>query len=127
MREGKRLSGEIRINVGVDVNLGGWWHYHLLHRRHLLSNVVADKALVTIPSGFNQTNDPFPVVSDTSFFNLEFLGQLGTVPGWPGAEVYPPQPMMSQTRAVLDTYQVNGGQHRKVVLPDCGHSPHIEK
>lgn len=35
--------------------------------------------------------------------------------------------MVSQTRAVLDTYQANGGQYREVVLPDCGHSPHIEK
>jgi pimeloyl-ACP methyl ester carboxylesterase len=71
--------------------------------------------------------DSDQIVSDTSFFDLGFLGQLGAVPGWPGAEVYPPQPMVSQTRAVLDTYQANGGQYREVVLPDCGHSPHIEK
>lgn len=71
--------------------------------------------------------DSDQIVSDTSFFDLGFLGQLGAVPGWPGAEVYPPQPMVCQTRAVLDTYQANGGQYREVVLPDCGHSPHIEK
>jgi pimeloyl-ACP methyl ester carboxylesterase len=71
--------------------------------------------------------DSDQIVSDTSFFDLGFLGQLGAVPGWPGADVYPPQPMVSQTRAVLDTYQANGGQYREVVLPDCGHSPHIEK
>ena len=67
------------------------------------------------------------IVSDTSFFDLGFLGQLGVVPGWPGAEVYPPQPMKTQIRTVLDNYQANGGQYREVILADCGHSPHIEK
>ena len=67
------------------------------------------------------------IVSDTSFFDLGFLGQLGAVPGWPGAEVFPPQPMVSQMRAVLDQYQANGGHYWEKVIPDCGHSPHVEK
>lgn len=67
------------------------------------------------------------IVSDTSLFDFGFLGQLGAVPGWPGAEVYPPQPMVSQIRTVMDAYQANGGLYREVVLPDCGHSPHVEK
>lgn len=67
------------------------------------------------------------IVSDTSLFCFGFLGQLGAVPGWPGAEVYPPQPMVSQMRGVLDAYRQNGGQVEEVVLPDCGHSPHLEK
>jgi pimeloyl-ACP methyl ester carboxylesterase len=67
------------------------------------------------------------LVSDTSFFDFGFLGQIGAVPDWPGAEVYPPQPMVTQVRTVLSLYQANGGQYREVVLPDCGHSPHIEK
>lgn len=67
------------------------------------------------------------IVSDQSFFDLGFLGQLGAVPGWPGADVYPPQPMVSQVRLVLDNYRSNGGQYSEVVLADCGHSPHIEK
>jgi pimeloyl-ACP methyl ester carboxylesterase len=67
------------------------------------------------------------IVSDTSLFDFGFLGQLGAVPGWPGAEVYPPQPMITQMRTVLDNFQAYGGQYREVVLPDCGHSPHIEK
>ena len=66
------------------------------------------------------------IVSDTSYFDLNFLGQLGAVPGWPGADVAPPQPMISQTRAVLDAYAANGGSYREVALEDCGHSPHLE-
>lgn len=67
------------------------------------------------------------IVSDTSLFDLGFLGQLGAVPGWPGAEVYPVQPMVSQVRYVLDNFKANGGNYQEVVLTDCGHSPHIEK
>jgi pimeloyl-ACP methyl ester carboxylesterase len=67
------------------------------------------------------------IVSDTSLFDFGFLGQLGAVPGWPGAEVYPAQPMISQIRAVFESYQASGGRYREVILPECGHSPHIEK
>ncbi len=67
------------------------------------------------------------IVSDTSLFDFGYLGQLGAVPRWPGAEVYPPQPMVSQMRAVLENYRAHGGRYREEVIPDCGHSPHIER
>ncbi len=67
------------------------------------------------------------IVSDTSLFDFGYLGQLGAVPGWPGAEVYPPQPMKSQVRTVLEKYKAKGGQYQEVQLADCGHSPHVEK
>ncbi|MCU1417898.1 MAG: alpha/beta hydrolase [Schumannella sp.] len=66
------------------------------------------------------------IVSDTSFFDLNYLGQLGVIPGWPGAEAAPAQPMVSQTRAVLDRYAANGGSYREVVFEGAGHSPHLE-
>jgi pimeloyl-ACP methyl ester carboxylesterase len=67
------------------------------------------------------------IVSDTSFFDFGFLGQIGAVPGWPGVEIYPPQPMKAQLRTVLEQYKVNGGQYQESQLTECGHSPHIEK
>lgn len=67
------------------------------------------------------------IVSDASFFDLNQLGLLGVVPGWPGAEVAPPQPMILQTRAVLDRYAANGGSYREVALPDAGHAPHLDE
>lgn len=67
------------------------------------------------------------IVGDLSFFDFGALGKLGHVPGWPGDEVYPPQPMVSQTRVVLEQYAANGGQYREVVIQDTAHSPHIEK
>jgi pimeloyl-ACP methyl ester carboxylesterase len=67
------------------------------------------------------------IVSDTSLLDFGFLGQLGAIPGWPGAEDYPPQPMKTQVRTVLEAYKANGGTYQEVILADCGHSPHIEK
>lgn len=67
------------------------------------------------------------IVSDTAMFDLAYLGKIGAVPGWPGDEVVPPQPMLAQTRAVLDAYQANGGTYAEVVIEDAAHSPFLEK
>lgn len=71
--------------------------------------------------------DADAIVSDASFYDLNYLGQLGIIPGWPGEEIAPPQPMVSQTRDVLDAYAGAGGQVREVVLAGAGHSPHLER
>ncbi len=67
------------------------------------------------------------IVSDSSLFEFGTLGKLGAVPGWPGEEIYPPQPMVGQTRAVLEQYAAHGGAYREAVLDGCGHSPYVEK
>ena len=67
------------------------------------------------------------LVSDASLLDFGYLGQLGVVPGWPGEGAYPPQPMVSQIRGVLEAYARNGGSYREKVVEDCGHSPHVEK
>ena len=67
------------------------------------------------------------LVGDAAMADFGTLGRLGIVPGWPGEEVYPSQPMLAQTRAVLERYQAQGGWYREVVIADAGHSPHIEK
>jgi pimeloyl-ACP methyl ester carboxylesterase len=54
-------------------------------------------------------------------------GPMGLVPGYPGPEAYPSQPMLDQIRAVLDGYVQEGGTYTEVVIEDCGHVPFIEK
>lgn len=66
-------------------------------------------------------------VSDNAAADMATLGALGLVPGWPGVEVFPPQPMLKQTRAVLQRYAAAGGSYREVVIDDAGHAPFIEK
>lgn len=63
------------------------------------------------------------IVSDNSFFDLGTLGKLGYVPGWPGEEVYPPQPMVGQTRHILEQY----GNFEEIVIAETGHTPFVEK
>jgi pimeloyl-ACP methyl ester carboxylesterase len=67
------------------------------------------------------------IVSDTSLFDLGFLGSLGAIPGWPGMDVFPPQPMVGQVRTMLEKYKAAGGEYQEIVFDECGHSPYIEK
>ncbi|MDR6904476.1 pimeloyl-ACP methyl ester carboxylesterase [Agromyces sp. 3263] len=67
------------------------------------------------------------IVGDASAFDLNQLGKAGIIPGWPGDDVAPAQPMLAQTRAVLDRYAAGGGAVRELELEHCGHSPHLEK
>jgi pimeloyl-ACP methyl ester carboxylesterase len=70
--------------------------------------------------------DSDAIVSDQSMVDFGMLGKLGAVPGWPG-ERFPPQPMVTQLRAVLDELRAGGGTAREEVFTDCGHSPHLEQ
>ncbi len=63
------------------------------------------------------------IVSDTSSFDLAFLGSLGVIPGYPGVEICPPQAMNSQTRAMLETH----GNFQEVVFQNSGHTPFLEE
>jgi hypothetical protein len=62
------------------------------------------------------------IVSDESFFDLNTLGKHAVVPGWPGDDVAPPQPMVSQTRDVLEAYASAGGAYIEVAYDGVGHS-----
>jgi pimeloyl-ACP methyl ester carboxylesterase len=67
------------------------------------------------------------IVSDASFFDINNLGKLGVIPGWPGEEAAPPQQAVSQTRDVLAEYRARGGEVTELELEGVGHSPHLER
>ena len=69
--------------------------------------------------------DEDQVVSDQSMFDFGNLGRIGAVPGWPGEDVFPPQPQVTQTRAVFDRRRPRGVV-REVVLSGVGHGPIVE-
>jgi pimeloyl-ACP methyl ester carboxylesterase len=66
------------------------------------------------------------VISERSMFDFATLGELGVVPGWPGSEAMPPQPMETQLRTVLERYAANGGRWREVALEGVGHGIPLE-
>lgn len=63
------------------------------------------------------------VVADGSAWEMGTLGKLGYVPGWPGDEVYAPQPMVSQIRNVLEEYRSKGGKVHIEMFEGSGHGP----
>ena len=90
-------------------------------------NLSAFSSLKTKPPVLWVRGQHDQIVSDTSSFDLGFLGQLGVVPGWTGLDAFPPQPMVSQTRAVLEVYQENGGKYQEVVFENSAHAPFLEE
>ena len=66
------------------------------------------------------------IISDGGPLDPGTWGPTGLVPGFPGTEAYPAQPMVSQTRSWLDRYVDAGGTYEEQVLPDGGHVPFID-
>lgn len=66
------------------------------------------------------------VVADGSAWEMGTLGAAELVPGWPGADVYPPQPMVTQIRDVLEAYGEAGGEVRMEMFEGSGHGPHVD-
>jgi pimeloyl-ACP methyl ester carboxylesterase len=67
------------------------------------------------------------IVSDMSLFDIGTLGKLGAIPGWPGDAAFPPQPMVTQMRGVLERYAAAGGSYQELVFEGCGHTPYLER
>ena len=70
--------------------------------------------------------DSDQIVSNASLFDVGTLGRMGELPDWPGEDDFPPQPMVDQTRTVLETYADRGGEFEEVVFGNTGHTPHVE-
>jgi len=71
--------------------------------------------------------DADAIVSDASFYDINYLGVVGVIPGWPGDETAPAQQMVSQTRDVLEAYAAAGGEFTELLFEGVGHAPHLER
>ncbi len=66
-------------------------------------------------------------VNNNAASDVGTLGARGFIPNYPGKDVFPPQPMLDQTRTVLERYKRSGGAYKEVTLENCGHTPYVEK
>jgi pimeloyl-ACP methyl ester carboxylesterase len=66
------------------------------------------------------------VVADGSPWEMGKLGSLGLVGGWPGEDAFPPQPMITQIRELVERYGDDGGRAVAEIFEDSGHAPFID-
>lgn len=66
------------------------------------------------------------VVANGSAWEMGTLGQAEVVPGWPGMDAYPPQPMVDQIADVLGDYADAGGTVRTERFDGSGHGPFLD-
>lgn len=90
-------------------------------------NVAGITELAVKPPILWVRGDADAIVSDVSYFDINYLGQMGVIPGWPGEEAAPAQQMVTQTRAVFDHYAANGGHYTEEVFAGAGHAPALEQ
>lgn len=99
-------------------------------------NSISPKYLLGLPQAVLESSQKPPVlwlrgdedqvVSDVSSSDPAVQGRAGLIPGYPGAQQVPPQPMLQQTRLLLERYTNSGGFYREKLLPGTGHCPYIE-
>jgi pimeloyl-ACP methyl ester carboxylesterase len=66
------------------------------------------------------------VVADGSAWDMGTLGKMELIPGWPGQQTCPPQPMVTQIRQVFEGYRQAGGRVRVEMMEGAGHGPHVD-
>ena len=138
-REKAILEGMLSTHVGDD-----WYPGNFVPSAHWPGTAPGDKGVANAFSRkyFDASGlvniDPKPpilwirgaddlVVADNAMWDTAASGAMGFVPGWPGEEECPPQPMLQQIRAVLEAYAANGGTYEEVVMEGCAHTPFVEK
>ena len=105
---------------------GRWGATNALSPKYLLSPERLWRAQPKPPVLWVRGEDDV-AISDRAASDPVTFGELGLIPGWPGPDVCPHQPMLRQTRYVLQGYREAGGRCAEVVIPDCGHVAFIEK
>lgn len=61
-------------------------------------------------------------VSNTAASDPGTWGPSGRLPGFPGAEAFPPQPMLDQISKMLEDYRDRGGSFEEVLIEGAGHA-----
>jgi pimeloyl-ACP methyl ester carboxylesterase len=64
-------------------------------------------------------------VSNSAASDPGSWGPTNWLPGFPGTDRYPPQPMMEQIRTLLEAYSGSGGHHEEIAIEGSGHVPFI--
>lgn len=94
------------------------------NNRELLSRILRHSKLPPLLWIHGKDDD---IVSDTSLSDPAYQGVLGFRDGWPGDEIYPPQPMIRQIQFLMDKISKVNTHNQIEWIDDCGHTPFLEK
>lgn len=133
------IDGVLSVRLGEDYYPGNTlesdvWPYVIAGDKGICNTMaplycntsaLADLDPIVPVLWFQGTDDV--IVSDHSSSDINVQGERGIVSGWPGKEKAPAQPMVSQTRKMLDRYRKRGAVIREVSVPDSGHACHLEQ
>lgn len=140
-REEQLLTAMLQVHLGDDAFPGDWrtsahWpgfapgaHGPINALSPLYNQGVLERLIEieTKPPLLWIYGEDDAIVSDGSRSDAGMQGKLGLRGGWPGDDVFPPQPLLSQVRYTLDQYEQHGGSVRRLILPDTGHTPYLER
>ena len=124
----KRYPGDFVPSANwPNIAPGAWGPINAGSPKYVREDVPALLAVQPKPPVLWVRGSHDQIVADQSLFEFGTLGKMEIVPGWPGEDVFPSQPMVSQTRAVLEQYAAQGGHFEEHVIQDTAHGPHIQK
>jgi pimeloyl-ACP methyl ester carboxylesterase len=139
-REDELVMSMNSIHLGEQDNPGGFtpspnWPYiapgvwgaaNALSPKYVSADVPRLIASEPKPPVLWIRGDGDKAVADGAASDPAVLGKLGLLPNYPGEAVYPPQPMLGQTRAVLEQYASAGGEYTEVVIEGAGHACYLD-
>ena len=102
---------------------GKWGHLNAMSPRYvgnLVERILAAESKLDVLWVYGADD---VAISNSAVSDPGSWGPTGRVPGFPGAEEYPNQPMMDQIRTLLDNYTRHGGSYEEVAVEGSGHVP----
>ena len=104
---------------------GKWGHLNAMSPRYignLIERIVAAEPKVKVLWIYGADD---VAVSNSAASDPGTWGPSGRLPGFPGVDEYPTQPMMDQIRTVLDDYSERGGSYQELAVEGSGHVPFL--
>ena len=127
--ENRFIDATSQMKIGVDYYPGDFdtcarWPFVVAGKKGVLNtmspkygNLEAFLDIEKKPEVLWIHGDCDQIVSDESMMDFAYLGKIGLVPGYPGEDDYPPQPMLKQTRYFFEQYKEKGGFYVEAVIP----------
>jgi pimeloyl-ACP methyl ester carboxylesterase len=104
---------------------GKWGHLNALSPKYignLVERIITAEPKVEVLWIYGADD---VAVSNSAASDPGTWGPTGRLPGFPGTDEYPTQPMMDQIRTVLEDYVNRGGYFREISVEGSGHVPFL--